>query len=111
MINKQSIGKIIQVARIKNNLTQEELAEATEISSNYLSKVERGLNMPGADVLLKIAEKTGLRMEDFGICSSVNQSPSIWEVDKILSKCDKKTYNLILAVVKTIVDELGKTKV
>lgn len=43
MINKNAIGRIIKTARIKNDLTQEELAEAVEISSNYLSKVERGL--------------------------------------------------------------------
>lgn len=51
MINKNLIGKKIQDGRIKKNLTQEQLAEDVEISSNYLSKVERGLNMISADVL------------------------------------------------------------
>ncbi len=111
MINKNAIGRIIKTARIKNDLTQEELAEAVEISSNYLSKVERGLNMPGADVLLKIAERTGLKMEDFGILQSKHEQPAILEIGNILSNCDKKTYKLILAVVKTIVTEMRKAKI
>lgn len=51
MINKNLIGKKIQDRRIKKILTQEQLAKDVEISSNYLSKVERGLNMISADVL------------------------------------------------------------
>ena len=111
MINKNVIGRIIKTARIKNDLTQEELAETVEISSNYLSKVERGLNMPGADVLLKIAERTGLKMEDFGILQSRYEQPVILEIGNILSNCDKKTYKLILEVVKTIVTEMRKAKI
>ena len=43
MINKSDIGKILQKLRRDKNITQEELAEKIDISTNYLSKVERGL--------------------------------------------------------------------
>ena len=45
MINKSNIGKVIQKLRKRKNITQEELAEKIELSTNYLSKVERGLSV------------------------------------------------------------------
>ena len=36
------MGERIKIARIKNNLTQEKLAEKLEISGPYLSRIECG---------------------------------------------------------------------
>ena len=44
MIDTETIGKIIKKLRVDKNLTQEALAEKMDISTNYLSKVERGLS-------------------------------------------------------------------
>lgn len=52
--------------------------------------------MPGAEVLLKIAERTGLKMEDFGILQSRYEQPVILEIGNILSNCDKKLISLSL---------------
>ena len=93
-----------------NNLTREELAETVEISSNYLSKVERGLSIPGADLLLSIAEKTGLTMQDFGIFHVELENQNKVLLDKMLLNCDNSTYKLILAIVKTVITETKNSK-
>ena len=57
MIDTILIGKIIKKLRTEKNLTQEELAEKIDISTNYLSKVERGLSRLNTESFLKMAEK------------------------------------------------------
>ena len=86
-------------------MTQEELAEFVEISANYLSKIERGLNIPSADIFLKIAEKIGLTMEDFGIYSN-KENNSDCAINKIISSYDKKTRLLASDIIKAIITKL-----
>lgn len=67
MIDKSAIGKIIKKLRQDKDLTQEELAEKVDLSTNYLSKVERGMNTPNVETFLKMAEILDFTLEDFGI--------------------------------------------
>ena len=67
MINKTDIGKIIQKLRKDKNLTQEELAEKIDLSTNYLSKVERGLSVLNVEAFLKMANVLSFSLEDFGL--------------------------------------------
>ena len=55
MIDYKIIGKRIQTARVKAGLTQEQLAEKLQISTNYLSKVETGREKPNLEMIDKYA--------------------------------------------------------
>lgn len=70
MIDTETIGKIIKKLRLDKNLTQEMLAEKMDISTNYLSKVERGLSRLNIEAFLKMAEVLSFSLEDFGIKTS-----------------------------------------
>ena len=52
-INKH-IGKICQQYRIKNNLTQNQVAEITGLEPRHISQIERGLSKGSIDTLLKL---------------------------------------------------------
>lgn len=90
MINKSTIGKILQKLRRDKNITQEELAERIDISTNYLSKVERGLCVLNTESFLKIAEVLSFSLEDFGITTSTKDSAKQSLVDTILSASTDK---------------------
>lgn len=99
MINKSAIGKIIQKLRRDKNLTQEELAEKIDLSTNYLSKVERGLSVLNAEAFLKMADVLKFSLEDFGINTNSKLDASKNElINKILSSSDKeiKAYSELL---------------
>ena len=99
MINKSAIGKIIQKLRKDKNLTQEELAEKIDLSTNYLSKVERGLSVLNAEAFLKMADVLKFSLEDFGINTNSKLDASKNElINKILSSSDKeiKAYSELL---------------
>lgn len=54
-INK-ILGNVIQDFRIKNNLTQEQLAEKLDVSTKYMSKVETGIRGLSSPKLIKCME-------------------------------------------------------
>ncbi len=93
MIDTETIGKIIKKLRVDKNLTQESLAEKIDISTNYLSKVERGLSRLNIEAFLKMAEVLSFSLKDFGIeapQASVNLDRQKL-LDKVLAIPEKDT--------------------
>jgi len=59
------IGEKIKQLRIQMNLTQEELANRSELSKGFISQVERDLNSPSISTLVDILECLGTNLKDF----------------------------------------------
>ncbi|SCL94581.1 helix-turn-helix domain-containing protein [Sporanaerobacter sp. PP17-6a] len=59
------IGDKIKRLRIKNSLTQEELAERCEITKGFISQVERDLTSPSIATLVDILDGLGTNLKDF----------------------------------------------
>ena len=53
---KVKFGRRLRQIRRLKNLTQEQLAEVTGISVEFVSNIERGINAPSFDTLEKLAE-------------------------------------------------------
>ncbi len=100
MITKKEIGKIIQNYRKQKGLTQDELAEKVDISTNYLSKVERGLNILNTETFLKMAEVLSFSLEDFGVEIKSNNINK--EQQELLTKILSANTDKIKLYLKTI---------
>jgi len=61
---KQMIGTRIKDIRIQKGLTQEQLAEKTDINSKYLSSIERGKENPTLNTLIKVAKALDASFDD-----------------------------------------------
>lgn len=59
------IGEKIKSIRQKLNLTQEDLAERSELTKGFISQVERNLTSPSIDSLSDILEALGTNLSDF----------------------------------------------
>jgi len=55
-IDYKALGERIAKRRKVLNLTQEDVAEATGLSNNYISNIENNHSIPSIDTLLKICE-------------------------------------------------------
>ena len=100
MITKKEIGKIIQNHRKQKGLTQDELAEKVDISTNYLSKVERGINVLNAETFLKMANILSFSLEDFGI--TIKSDNTFSEQQELLTKILSTTPNKAKLYLKTL---------
>lgn len=59
------IGKKIKRLRLKKGLTQEELAERTDLTKGHISQLERDLNSPSIETLFALLEVLGTTPKDF----------------------------------------------
>lgn len=59
------IGEKIKNLRIKNALTQEELANRCELTKGFISQLERDLTSPSIATLMDILEGLGTNLKDF----------------------------------------------
>lgn len=64
-LSMMRIGNKIKLLRIKNGLTQEELANRSELSKGFISQVERDLTSPSISTLVDLLQCLGSNLKDF----------------------------------------------
>ncbi len=57
--------EIIRIARVKKNISQQDIAEELGVARSAVSKWESGLSQPGADSLIKLAYMLDIIQEIF----------------------------------------------
>ncbi|MBE0599036.1 MAG: cupin domain-containing protein [Desulfuromonadales bacterium] len=62
---KKLIGKKLKSTRLKNDMTIQELAVRSRVSSNMISRIERGLTTPSVEILMKLAGAFGMSINYF----------------------------------------------
>ena len=93
-INKH-IGKVYQQHRIRNNLTQNQVAELTGLEPRHISQIERGMSKGSIDTLIKLCNSYQITPDiilyDL-LDDDVKRTVSIYdEKFKKLSKRDKES--------------------
>ena len=63
-MDQQKIGKFISKCRKDKNLTQEALAEKLGISTNAVSKWERGISFPDVSLFKKLCSELDISIEE-----------------------------------------------
>ncbi|MDD3126581.1 MAG: helix-turn-helix domain-containing protein [Candidatus Izemoplasmatales bacterium] len=63
--NMSLIGNKIREIRLENGLTQEELADRSELSKGFISQLEQGKTSPSIATLQDILEVLGTNLADF----------------------------------------------
>lgn len=52
---KKIVGKKLKQIRLKQDMTIQVLAEKSQVSSNMISRIERGLTTPSVEILMRLA--------------------------------------------------------
>lgn len=94
-VMNQHIGKICQEYRLKNNLTQNQVAELTGLEPRHISQIERGLSKGSIETLLKLCNAYKITPDiilyDL-LDDDIKNSVSIYEEKfKKLNKRDKES--------------------
>ena len=106
MIDYKIIGKRIQNARLETKLTQEQLAEKLQISTNYLSKVETGREKPNLEMIDRICNNLNVSLP-FLLTGVVEESDTYMQSDisSLLQKCSPAKTKLIYDIISRIAEE------
>lgn len=107
-IDYKALGKRIAKRRKVLNLTQEDVAEATGLSNNFISNIENSYSIPSIDSLLKICEAIDTT-PDYLLLGSVSYSDAEEElrgkINERLKLCNQKKLRLIERFVTWVIDE------
>ena len=110
-MNQEKIGKFIAKNRKDKGLTQEALAEKLGISTNAVSKWERGLSFPDVSLFKKLCSELDISIEELinGEKSKSTESKdkaiiaSLKEKDKVEKKSKKKIIILSIFIFLIII--------
>ncbi len=116
-MNKEQIGLRIKLERTKQNLTQEQLAEMADISSSYLSAIERGKQSISLDYTNRIAEALKIPESRYGMeekpagtdkmaVSNVERKRKMAELEEMISSRNDREFNLIYDEVALFISKL-----
>ena len=78
------IGTKLKALRLKNNLTQEELADRSELSKGFISQLENDLTTPSIDTLNDILLVLGSTMGEF--FQNEDSEPLVFHQEDYFSK-------------------------
>jgi len=62
--HRRLLGEAIRAARKEAGFSQEKLAEKADLSTVFISRIERGVESPSVDSLVKIARGLGVCVRD-----------------------------------------------
>ena len=101
-MEKGVLGTAIRTARIKMNLTQEQVAEMVDISPVHYMHLESEHRMPSIKVLFKLCAILNLSLDSLMFLSA-NDTPLIQEINNYAHKCTDRQLQVILAAMQVMV--------
>lgn len=101
-MEKGVLGNAIRTARVKMNLTQEQVAEMADISPVHYMHLESEHRMPSVKVLFKLCDILNLSLDSL-LFLSTNNSHLIQKLNNYANKCTDKQLLVILAAMQVMV--------
>ena len=108
-IDYQLLGKRIANFRKNRGLSQEKLAEKSEISNNYLSNIENNHSIPSLETMVKICIALNVTPDELllGVTKNEKQYLSA-EILETLNQCTAQEKRLIYGFINFLLQERNK---
>lgn len=102
----KSIGRTLAQRREAKGLTQDQVAEALQIGTEAVSRMERGITMPTVQRLAELAEVYGCGIDELLIASSTRTSDQAELISQILQTLPEADRAMVVEVVQKIAARL-----
>lgn len=101
---KRAVGKRIKIVRQRSGLTQDQLAEQVGLSPKYISGIERGVENPTMDILIRLAKVLGVEPYDLFLFGESEESEKALRkvIEKMVREADLKKLQLYFDVMRNI---------
>ncbi|MCR5105776.1 MAG: helix-turn-helix domain-containing protein [Eubacterium sp.] len=107
IIDYKKIGKNIRIARLKKEITQEQLANKLDIAPTYISAIERGASKASFSTFVMIAQELGTTLD----CILGDIQPAFMEkydidAKEILADCTEEERTFLLSLLSHAKEDL-----
>jgi len=103
-IVEDTLGSIIKDARLKQELTREQLADRLNISHRYLISIENEKHKPSYDVLFKIIRELAIVPDLIFYPDKPCKDTEIEDLVRMLYNCDERSIKVVRATVKALLN-------
>ncbi len=105
-IDYKALGERIAKRRRVLNLTQDEVAEATGLSNNYISNIENNHSIPSIETLMKVCEALETTPDYLllGTVKYVDDSLKD-QITERIKLCDERKLKLVDHFISWVIDE------
>jgi transcriptional regulator with XRE-family HTH domain len=106
-MENNKIGKRIKHYREAAGLSQERLAEATELSTNFISYIERGIRQPSLENFINIANALNISSDIllYDVLINPKQQEQLSDYMSRIEKLPPKEKQRIIAVLEAMLSE------
>lgn len=103
-----SIGRNIRKYRVEKKMRQEDLAEKTGLSANYIGMLERGEKLPALDTFISILNALGITA-DAVLCDVLENGYTVKNslINDKLQSLPESERNKIYEVIETLIKHSG----
>lgn len=104
-LDYKAIGKRIKVARIRMEITQEQLADKVSVSPTHLSNIETGSTRVSLTTIVKVANALNVTVDDL-LCDNLVKARPQFERDmqSLLDDCNDHEVRIAYKVAKAAVE-------
>lgn len=99
-----TLGGIIKDARLKKELTREQLAKRLNISHRYLISIENEKRKPSYDVFFKIIRELAIVPDLIFYPDKPCKDTEIEDLVRMLYNCDERSIKVVHATVKALLN-------
>lgn len=103
-----ALGERIRKARKKMHLTQEQLAEACDLSTAHIGHIERGTRALSIESLIAISRILNASTDYLLLDISNPTDKTITSVLNAINNTDKDKYNRFYSVIKILAENIDK---
>ena len=107
-IDYKQLGIRIKKARENKNMTQQQLAELTGLSNNYISNIERNRSIPSLQTLVTICDVLDTTPDYVLLDTVFTYSSREYlkdDISQLLSKLTDKNIKLVFKFIELLVNE------
>lgn len=99
------IGRRLAGFRKQKKLTQEKLAEMTDLANNYISNIENNRSIPSIETLIKLCDALEITPNDLLLGSSTSSDCYMQdELSDKISRCTPREKQLISEMISLIIE-------
>lgn len=108
-LNYTEIGKRIKIARIREGISQEKLAELVELSPSHMSNIETGTTRVSLVAIVRIANALNVTVDDLLCDNLIRAKPQFeYDIKQLLDICDDYEIRIVKDLLVTIVNSLKR---
>ena len=107
----QRIGSRVKQARLARHMTQQQLAEAADISVSFLSNIENGRQVMNVETLIALLDCLNISA-DWLLNNSTEYAnrAAAFEIEQELSACTAKERSAILKLIQLMKESISSLK-